>query len=184
MAGSSDCLVKIEERRSITKQLTTQNHSKQEQTKYSSIAKKSNMFSKSLTTHLLNINSNEQEKKNMDIAPTIVNKLNLITSKIEQLVNEQETTMNIYNVHQLINMCRREISLMNELMIDKVCPYVVELSEAFIGKNKQAAKEKIQSLLNRFKHDLNHTTASITSYPRASIRLHDFFSSEFISSDI
>ena len=132
------------------------------------------MYSRSPTIHLLNINSNEKEKTNTDITPTIVNKIDLITSKIEQLVNEQEKIMSIHHVHQRINMCRKEVSLMNELMIDKVCPYVIELSEAFIGKNKQASKEKMQSLLNRSNHDVKQTTTAITSYQKANIGLHGF----------
>ena len=185
MAGSPDCPVKIEERRNITKQLATPNYSKQEQTTYSSITKNSNMFSKSPTTHLLSINSNQKQKTNTDITPTIVNELDLIMSKINQLVDEQEKiTMSIHHVHQRINMCRREISLMNELMVDKVCPYVIELSETFIGKNKQPAKEKIQSLLNRFKHDVKQTTTSISSYKKANICLHDFSLNESVYSDI
>ena len=182
MTSSPDCLVQIEEGRNITKQLATQNYSKQEQTIFSSITKNSNMFSKSPIIHLLNINSNEQEKKNNDIALTIVNKLDFIMSTIERLVNAQEKiTMSMYHVHQRINMCRNEINLMNELMIDKVCPYVIELSGAFIGKNEQATR-KIQCLLNRLKH-VKQTATSITSYRRASISLH-FPSKESVRSDI
>ena len=122
---------------------------------------------------------------NTDITPTIVNKLDLIMSKINQLVDEQEKiTMSIHHVHQRINICRKEIRLMNELMIDKVCPYVIELSETFIGKNKQAAKEKIQSLLNRFKRDVKQKTMSISSYQKANIGLHDLSLNESICSDI
>ena len=80
MVGSADCPVKIEERRNITKQLTTLNYSKQEQTTYSSVAKNSNMLSRNPTTHLSSINSNEKEKTNAHITPTIVNKLDLIMS--------------------------------------------------------------------------------------------------------
>ncbi|CAF4389064.1 unnamed protein product [Rotaria socialis] len=80
-------------------------------------------------------NSFENGHENIDsnVMCNISKKLDLLMVKIKYLSIEQ-TKMNstIHNANELINACHREINLMKEFILNKICPFVCELSDALL----------------------------------------------------
>lgn len=112
----------------------------------------------------------------------ISNKLDLLMLKVEHLSMEQtKINSSINNVNQLINQCHLENKLMKEFILNKLCPYVCQLSETFLGKCKPADKDKLRPLFIQFNQGVKEL-AKLTKHDQPShVTLPNSSSNESIS---
>jgi hypothetical protein len=73
---------------------------------------------------------------------------------------------------------------MKEFILNKFCPYVYQLSEAFLGKNKQVEKDKLRTLFIQFKHDSKEAAKSTDYDQRSNVSLPNSSSNESIGNDV
>ena len=147
MAGSPNCPTKIEERRKCQMNNTSSINNKPKQDNSSSsvwtdTGSKRNTYIRP-PNPLQNAQGNVDQGALLDISM----KLDLMMIKIELLSEEQsKINTSIINSNQVINQCHKEINVMKEFIVNKFCPYVCQLSEVVLGKNKQGDKDKLRLL--------------------------------------
>ncbi|CAF5023626.1 unnamed protein product, partial [Rotaria magnacalcarata] len=101
-----------------------------------------------LYTPVHNVTLNEYP----DALSDINKKLDQIMNKMEQITNEQ-TNINasITKAFRLINSWQKDLASLKEFIIDKVCPYIFNLGEAFLEAKKQTEQEKLRPIFMKFK---------------------------------
>ena len=131
------------------------------------------------------IDRNICQSTDQNMMLSISKKLDLLMIKIENLTSEQaKINLNMNNANLLINSCHKEINLMKEFIMHKVCPFVCELSDSFLGKNKQAEKDRLRPLLIQLKQDIDETNKSNVTNPRATATLSNSSSNESLSNSV
>ncbi|CAF4991344.1 unnamed protein product, partial [Rotaria magnacalcarata] len=162
LTGSPNCPIKIDERRKYQNSIISSINNKIKQQNFSSSVWATNEHQRNLTG--LTSNSIETVQARVDTSAflDISMKLDLLMIKIEHLTSEQaKMNSSINHANQLINSCNKQINETKEFLMNRLCPFVCELSDAFLGKNKQVEKDRLRPLFLQFKHDLNEATKSI-----------------------
>jgi hypothetical protein len=186
MAGNPNCPAKIEERRKYHTNITSSTTNNQKQVNSSSSVWTANGIK--FNTHIRPPSPMENAQVNADqgvVFLDISKKLDLMMIKMEHLSAEQsKINLSINNSNQLINQCHKEINSMKEFIMNKFCPYVYQLSEAFLGKNKQVEKDKLRSLFIQFKLDSKEAAKSTDYDQRSNVSLPNSSSNESIGNDV
>ncbi|CAF3396752.1 unnamed protein product [Rotaria sp. Silwood2] len=168
MAGSPSCPVKVEERRKFqqfSNNLPTINNNNNKVLHVKSTgasgawatnARKEHTQAQ-LYTPVHNVTLNEYP----DALSDINKKLDQIMNKMEQITNEQ-TNINasITKAFRLINSWQKDLASLKEFIIDKVCPYIFNLGEAFLGAKKQTEQEKLRPIFMKFKQQYEEIVES------------------------
>ncbi|CAF4147556.1 unnamed protein product, partial [Rotaria magnacalcarata] len=164
--GSPSCPVKVEERRKhqqFSNNLPTINNNKVLHAKstgasgeWATNARKEHTHAQ-LYTPVHNVTLNEYP----DALSDINKKLDQIMNKMEQITNEQ-TNINasITKAFRLINSWQKDVASLKEFIIDKVCPYIFNLGEAFLGAKKQTEQEKLRPIFMKFKQQYEEIVES------------------------
>jgi hypothetical protein len=185
MAGSPNCPVKVEERRKHQSNTIPSFNNKPIQEKSSSSVWTTNErrrnTSVNLSSPVQNVLMNVEQNTMSDISK----KLDLIMIKIEHLSIEQATTnSSITNAYQLINSCQKDINFIKEFIMNSVCPFVCDLSNAFLGKSKQAEQDRLRPLFAQFKHQFEEATKVLVANPNEKSMLSRSSSNESICTNI
>jgi hypothetical protein len=186
MAGNPNCPTKIEERRKYQNNISSSainNKSRQENP--SASVWTTNQSTRNIPIRLSTAIETVQENTDPSTIFDISKKLDLIMNKIELMSTEQaKIHSSIYDTNQFVNSCYKKIDLMKEFIMNKLCPFVCELSDAFLGKNKQVEKDRLRPLLVQFKHDSKEVNKSTVFDSRAHVILPNSSSNESISNDL
>ena len=126
-----------------------------------------------------------QASVNTSMVLDLSKKIDLLMIKVENLTTEQaKLNYSTDNAIHLINECNKQITVIQEFAMNKFCPFVFELCEAFIGNNKKVKTNEPKSSLPQLKKDWKVATKSIVSSSRSNISLTNSSPDESVSNDI
>ncbi|CAF3374466.1 unnamed protein product [Rotaria sp. Silwood2] len=183
MVGNPNCPKKIEERSKYQNSISTSINNKPKQDNLSSVWT-TNQPKRNTPIRLSSSIENVQETFDKSVILDISKKLDLLMTKIELFSTEQvKINSSLNNMNQLINSCYKEVNLMKEFPMNSVCPFVCELSDAFLGKSKQVEKDRLRPLLVKFKQDFKEATKSTVLDTRSNAILPNSSPNESISED-
>ncbi|CAF3948669.1 unnamed protein product [Rotaria sp. Silwood1] len=183
-AGNPNCPIKIEEGRRYQNSISSTTNNKSNEENLPSFVWTTNQPKRNTPIHPSSASENIQENTNANAILDISKKLDLLMIKIEHLSTEQaKINSSTHNSIQLLTSCHKEINLLKEFILNKFCPFVCEMSDAFLGKSKQVEKDRLRPLLIQFKQDFKEATKSTAFDTRTNAILPNSSSNESISDD-
>ena len=156
MAGNPNCPQKIEERKKAQSAVAmAANNRPPPRPPRVSAWKTGNLTgsdSSTSTATTINVQSETSGASLQDLAV----KLDRLTDIVEKLAAEQSkiTTM-INSTNQLVDAMRKETDAMKEFIANKVCRFVCNLADAFLGNQKKTEQDRLRPLLFQFKRDVD-----------------------------
>lgn len=98
------------------------------------------------------------------ILPNITTKLDLIMSKLDALATQQAVThANMIKMNQQIILYHNKLDTMKHFVLNNICPFIEELSEAFVNKINNQSREKLSVLFEEFKINLQSFESDIAN---------------------
>ena len=91
---------------------------------------------------------------------------------------------NITKAFRLINSWQKDLATLKEFIFEKVCPYIFNLSDAFLGKTKSTEQDKLRPLFMNFKQQYEEVVKSHVIKQNEKSTLSRSSSDESISSNI
>ncbi|CAF3798525.1 unnamed protein product [Rotaria sp. Silwood1] len=184
MAGNPNYPIKIEERRRYQSSISTTTNNKSKQENLSSSVWTTNQPKCNTPIYPSSTINNVQKITDASAILDLSKKIDLLTIKIEHFSTEQvKINSSLNNMYQHINSCQKEIYSMKEFIMNKFYPFVCELSNVFLGKSKQAEKDRLRPLFIQFKQDFKEVTKSIAFVTRSNAISPNSSSNESISND-
>ena len=188
MAGNPNCPAKIEERKKYQNNIpsSTSIQSKHQRTAppapWSTTSSKHNPHADPFvvlekSTHFIDVDQN--------IFLNITNKIDLLSNKLEHIAAEQaKLIFSVNNVNQRINLFNKETQTIKDIIINQICPFVDQLAEVVLGKNKAADKDKLRSKLVHFNESIKSAIKSTDGDQLLFLPLPDPSPNESASEDV
>jgi hypothetical protein len=174
MAGNPNCPRKIEERNKRSAEMKAKSDRQQQRpTNPNPLSSVWNIqpdeqlaVTLSPKTNALAPNENEYMTSMIEISK----KLDALMLKIDDISAEQSIASKKFEkLNQNVYSCRKELDSIKDLVLNTISPYLFELGETILGKNKQVDKEKLRLLHAKFKASLEEQTKAIIVNPQSNI---------------
>ena len=185
LAGSPNCPIKIDARRKYQNSISSSINKTTKLQNASSSVWSTNEHQRIAPVLKSSSSDTVQASGNTSMVLDLSKKIDLLMIKIENLATEQaKLNYSTNNAIHLINECNKQINIIQEFVMNKFCPFVFEICEAFIGHNKKVKTNELKSSLPQLKKDWKIATKSIVSSSRSNVSLTNSSPNESISNDI